>query len=202
MTKPEFPTYFNKQTSCVNGPYDPVYRPHVSGKLDYEGELGFVIGQRCHNVPREEAHKVIAGFVIVNDISVRDWQFRAKTMTLGKSFDTHGPFGPWIVTADEIADPHNLDVKTWVSGDLRQSFNTSDQIIDVYAQVEVLSTAFTLMPGDVISTGTGSGVGVKMDPRGYMQIGDVVRVEIEGIGYIENTIVAEPGEAFKSRWES
>jgi len=192
LDRPEFPTFFNKQTTCVNGPYDPVHRPRVSEKLDYEGELGFVIGRRCRHVPRERAHEVIAGYLIVNDISVRDWQARAQTMTLGKSFDTHGPIGPWLVTPDEIGDPHGLDLRTLVNGEVRQASNTRHMIFDCFAQVEVLSTAFTLEPGDVISTGTSSGVGVKMKPRGYLKVGDIVRVEIERIGFIENSVIEEP----------
>jgi 2-keto-4-pentenoate hydratase/2-oxohepta-3-ene-1,7-dioic acid hydratase in catechol pathway len=193
--RPEFPTFFNKQATCVNGPYDPIERPRVSEKLDYEGELGFVIGRRCRHVPKERAREVIAGYLVVNDVSVRDWQARAPTMTLGKSFDTHGPIGPWIVTPDEVPDPHALDLKTWVNGGLRQSSNTRHMIFNCYHQVEVLSTAFTLEPGDIISTGTCSGVGVLMKPRGYLKIGDVVRVEVTGIGYLENRIIEEPTDS-------
>jgi len=167
----------------------------VSEKLDYEGELGFVIGRRCRHVPKERAREVIAGYLVVNDVSVRDWQARAPTMTLGKSFDTHGPIGPWIVTPDEVPDPHALDLKTWVNGGLRQSSNTHHMIFNCYEQVEVLSTAFTLEPGDIVSTGTCSGVGVLMKPRGYLKIGDVVRVEVEGIGYIENRVIEEPADS-------
>ena len=193
--RPEFPAFFNKQPTCVNGPYDPIHRPRVSEKLDYEGELGFVIGRRCRHVPKERAREVIAGYLVVNDVSVRDWQARAPTMTLGKSFDTHGPIGPWIVTPDEVPDPHALDLQTWVNGGLRQSSNTRHMIFNCYEQVEVLSTAFTLEPGDLVSTGTCSGVGVLMKPRGYLKIGDVVRVEVEGIGYIENPVIDEPADS-------
>ncbi len=193
--RPEFPTFFNKQVSCVNGPYDPIHKPRVSDKLDYEGELGFVIGRRCRHVPRERAHEVIAGYLVVNDVSVRDWQQKAPTMTLGKSFDTHGPLGPWLVTPDELGDPHALELRTWVSGQLRQSTNTRHMIFDCFEQVAILSTVFTLEPGDVISTGTCSGVGVMMKPRGYMKTGDVVKVEVEGIGYLENTVIDEPATA-------
>ena len=193
--RPEFPAFFNKQRTCVNGPYDPIHRPRVSEKLDYEGELGFVIGRRCRHVPKERAREVIAGYLVVNDVSVRDWQARAPTMTLGKSFDTHGPIGPWIVTPDEVPDPHALDLKTWVNGGLRQSSNTHHMIFNCYEQVEVLSTAFTLEPGDIVSTGTCSGVGVLMKPRGYLKIGDVVRVEVEGIGHIENRVIEEPADS-------
>lgn len=192
MDKPEFPTFFNKQTSCVNGPFDPIHLPRVSEKLDYEGELAFVIGKRCRHVPKEKAHEVIAGFTICNDVSVRDWQFWAQTMTLGKSFDTHGPIGPWIVTSDEIEDPHNLNINVWVDDEQRQSINTSEMIFDCYEMIETLSTAFTLMPGDIISTGTGAGVGVKMKPRGYMKAGQVCRIEIENIGMIANPVIDEP----------
>ncbi len=192
--RPEFPTFFNKQPTCVNGPYDPIHKPRVSDKLDYEGELGFVIGRRCRHVPKERAPEVIAGYLIVNDVSVRDWQARAPTMTLGKSFDTHGPIGPWIVTPDEIIDPHALDLRTLVNGQIRQSSNTRHMIFNCFEQVAILSTAFTLEPGDVVSTGTCRGVGVKMTPRGYLKVGDRVRVEIEGIGYIENPVIEEPAD--------
>lgn len=190
--KPEFPTFFNKQVSCVIGPGCAIHRPRVSEKLDYEGELAFVIGKRCRHVPREDAGNVIAGYLIANDVSVRDWQVRSHTWTLGKSFDTHGPTGPWMVTADEIGDPHDLDIKTWVNDDLRQSSNTNQLIVDCFGLVEYLSTVMTLEPGDIISTGTSSGVGVMMKPRGYLKPGDVVKVEIENIGMLENPIIEEP----------
>src|SRR5271168_5285998 len=124
MKRPEFPMFFNKQTSCVTGPGDPIHLPRASTALDYEGELGFVIGRRCRHVPRARAHEVIAGYIVVHDVSVRDWQFKAQTMTLGKSFDTHGPMGPWIVTPDEVGDPHALELHTWVNGEQRQHSNT------------------------------------------------------------------------------
>jgi len=190
--QPEYPTFFNKQNSCVIGPGEAIHRPNVSEKLDYEGELGIVIGRHCRHVTREEARTVIAGYTIVNDVSVRDWQIRSHTWTLGKSFDTHGPTGPWIVTADEIRDPHALDIKTWVNDELRQSFNTRHLIFDCYFLVEYLSTVMTLEPGDIIATGTGSGVGVKMKPRGYMKPGDSVKIEIEKIGTLENPVIQEP----------
>src|SRR5512143_1609800 len=164
MERPKFPLFFNKQSSCVTGPYDPIHLPRVSSSLDYEGELGFVIGRRCRHVPRDRAHEVIAGYLVVDDVSVRDWQFKAQTMTLGKSFDTHGPVGPWIVTPDEVGDPHTLELKTWVNGELRQHSNTRQLVFDCYAQVETLSTVCTLMPGTIISTGTPAGVAFAMKP--------------------------------------
>jgi 2-keto-4-pentenoate hydratase/2-oxohepta-3-ene-1,7-dioic acid hydratase in catechol pathway len=190
--QPEYPTFFNKQSTCVIGTGQAIYRPRVSEKLDYEGELGVVIGKRCRHVTRAQAKGIIAGYTICNDVSVRDWQMRSHTWTLGKSFDTHGPVGPWIVTPDEIGNPHNLNIRTWVNTEQRQSHNTSQMIFDCYFLVEYLSTVMTLEPGDLIATGTGSGVGVKMKPRGYMQPGDVVRVEIEKIGVLENPVIEEP----------
>ncbi|MGR9105305.1 MAG: fumarylacetoacetate hydrolase family protein [Gammaproteobacteria bacterium] len=193
--RPEFPSFFNKQVSCVIGPGAPIHRPKVSEKLDYEGELAMVIGKRCRHVPKEHAAEVIAGFMVANDVSVRDWQIRSPTFTLGKSFDTHGPVGPWLVTSDEIADPHNLHIQTRVNQEQRQSFNTQEMIFNCYEQVEYLSTVMTLEPGDIIATGTGSGVGVKMKPRGYLRPGDVVRIEIEGIGILSNPVIEEPADS-------
>ncbi|MGH8548814.1 MAG: fumarylacetoacetate hydrolase family protein [Methylococcales bacterium] len=190
--RPEYPSFFNKQVSCVIGPGEAIHRPRVSDKLDYEGELAMVIGKRCRHVPKHDAAKVIAGFLVANDVSVRDWQIRSPTFTLGKSFDTHGPVGPWIVTPDEIADPHRLRVQTWVNDQQRQSFNTDEMIFNCFEQIETLSTVMTLEPGDIISTGTGSGVGVKMKPRGYLKPGDLVRIEIEGIGMLNNPVIEEP----------
>ncbi|MGH8552686.1 MAG: fumarylacetoacetate hydrolase family protein, partial [Methylococcales bacterium] len=192
--RPDYPSFFNKQVSCVIGPGASIHRPRVSHKLDYEGELAMVIGKRCRHVPKTQAASVIAGFLIANDVSVRDWQIRSPTFTLGKSFDTHGPIGPWIVTADEISDPHNLRVQTWVNHEQRQSFNTSEMIFNCFEQIEYLTTVMTLEPGDIVSTGTGSGVGVRMKPRGYMKPGDVVRIEIEGIGILENPVIEEPAD--------
>jgi 2-keto-4-pentenoate hydratase/2-oxohepta-3-ene-1,7-dioic acid hydratase in catechol pathway len=190
--RPEYPSFFTKQSTCVIGSGDAIQRPLVSDKLDYEGELAFVIGRRCRHVPAETAHEVIAGFTIANDVSVRDWQARSPTMMIGKSFDTAGPLGPWIVTSDEIHDPHNLELKTWVDEELRQNANTGEMLFNCYEMVAYLSEAMTLEPGDVISTGTPAGVGVKMYPRGYLKPGQTVRIEIEGIGVLVNPVVMEP----------
>lgn len=192
LDKPKYPTFFNKQNSCVIGMGDAIHKPLVSGKLDYEGELGIVIGKRCRHVSREQANNVIAGFTIVNDVSVRDWQMRSHTWTLGKSFDTHGPIGPCIVTPDEISEPHKLCIKTWVNKELRQNFNTEHMLFDCYYLIEYLTKVMTLEPGDIIATGTSSGVGVKMEPRGYMKAGDEVKIEIEKIGVLKNPIIEEP----------
>ena len=193
--KPEFPVIFNKQISCVTGPGKPVHLPRASYRLDYEGELAFVIGRRCRHVPRERAPEVIAGYTICNDVSVRDWQARAPTMTLGKSWDTHGPIGPTIVTADEVGDPHALDLRTWVNGEERQNSNTRHLIFDCFELVETLSTVFTLEPGTVITTGTPSGVAVGSKPYRWLKVGDRVRIEISGLGALENEVIAEPEDS-------
>lgn len=189
---PKSQLWFNKQVSCLNGPYQAIEMPRVSDKLDYEAELGVVIGKRCRHVSVEDAPSVVAGYLICNDVSVRDWQMRSPTFTLGKSFDTHGPIGPWLVTADEIADPHNLMMRCWVNGELRQQTSTGDMIYNIWEQIAYLSTVMTLEPGDVLATGTPAGVGVGFDPKRFLKVGDVVKVEVEGLGYIENTVVAEP----------
>jgi 2-keto-4-pentenoate hydratase/2-oxohepta-3-ene-1,7-dioic acid hydratase in catechol pathway len=192
---PKIPMIFNKQSTCVVGPTDPFHLPRASHVLDYEGELGFVIGRRCRHVSRDDAADAIAGYLVVNDVTVRDWQLRVPTWTMGKSFDTHGPIGPWIVTPDELPDPHRLQLRTWVNGELRQESNTKELIFDCFSLVEHLSTAFTLEPGDIVATGTPSGVGIAMKPPKLLVAGDVVKIEIEGIGAIENSVIHEPKEA-------
>jgi len=194
LETPKWPTVFNKQSTCVVGPTADVHLPRASSALDYEGELGFVIGARCRHVPRARAHEVIAGYLVVNDVSVRDWQLRVPTWTMGKSFDTHGPLGPWLTTADEI-DASGLRLRTWVNGELRQDSSTKQLIFDCAAIVEHLSTAFTLEPGDVVATGTPGGVGIALKPPRLLKAGDVVRVEIEGLGALENRVVPEPADS-------
>ena len=194
LETPKLPVVFTKQVTCVAGPHDDVHLPRASTLLDYEGELGFVIGRRCRHVPRDRAHEVIAGYLVADDVSVRDWQLRVSQWTMGKSFDTHGPLGPWLTTADAI-DTSALAVQTWVNGELRQSSNTKHLIFDCAAIVAYLSTCFTLEPGDVVVTGTPGGVGGAMQPPRFLAAGDVVKVEIEGLGAIENRVVAEPDTA-------
>jgi 2-keto-4-pentenoate hydratase/2-oxohepta-3-ene-1,7-dioic acid hydratase in catechol pathway len=192
---PKFPVIFNKQVSCVSGPYDPIWRPRASEALDYEGELAFAIGRRCRHVPRGRAREVIAGYLVCNDVSVRDWQARSQTITLGKSWDTHGPLGPWLTTADEVGDPHALELRTWVNGELRQNASTKQLLFDCYALVETLSTVCTLEPGDVVTTGTPAGVAIGFKPPRFLRTGDVVRIEIEKLGRIENRVVDEPADS-------
>jgi 2-keto-4-pentenoate hydratase/2-oxohepta-3-ene-1,7-dioic acid hydratase in catechol pathway len=194
MEAPEVPMFFNKQVSCVVGPGADIHRPKVSEMLDYEGELAIVIGRRCRHVPVESAHEAIAGYTIANDVSVRDWQMRAMTMTIGKSFDTHGPLGPWLVTGEEIGDPQALGIRTFVNDEQRQDGNTGEMVFDCAQQVSHLSEAFTLEPGDVIATGTPAGVGstVQPFPSGFLKAGDTVRIEIDGIGELRNAVIEEP----------
>ncbi len=180
-------TWFNKQTTCIAGPYDEI-EPGVTEKLDYEVELAAVIGRRAKHVSEGDARDYVFGYTIANDVSARDWQFHTPTFTMGKSFDTHGPIGPWIVTADEIADPHALGLRCFVNGELRQSSDTGQMVNSLWAQIAYLTTAFTLEPGDLIATGTPEGVGVGMDPQTFLKPGDVVRCEVDGIGAIENRV--------------
>ncbi len=195
-TRPKVPMVFNKQATCITGPFDPIEVPRAApDKVDYEGELGVVIGRRCRAVPVDRAHEVVAGYLVVNDVSVRDWQHASPTFTMGKSWDTHGPIGPWMITADELTDPHNLRVRTWVDDELRQDGNTAQMITNCWELIAFISTAFTLLPGTIIATGTPSGVGYAMDPPGLLSAGMTVRIEIEGVGTIENPVVAEPDRA-------
>jgi 2-keto-4-pentenoate hydratase/2-oxohepta-3-ene-1,7-dioic acid hydratase in catechol pathway len=184
---PKQQLWFNKQTSCLAGPYDDI-DPGVTEKLDYEVELGVVIGKQAKAVSATEARAHIFGYFVANDVSARDWQFHSPTFTVGKSFDTHGPIGPWIVTADEIENPHALGLRCYVNGTRRQESDTGQMIYNIFEQIAYLSTAFTLESGDVLATGTPEGVGAGMTPPTYLQPGDVVRCEIDRIGAIENRV--------------
>ena len=186
---PKQQLWFNKQTTCLAGPYDSI-DPGVTEKLDYEVELGVVIGKPAKGVSETSAKDHVFGYFIANDVSARDWQLHSPTFTLGKSFDTHGPIGPWIVTADEVEDPHALTIRCLVNGQVRQESKTSEMIFDIWKQISYLSIAFTLEPGDLLATGTPEGVGVGMQPPVFLQPGDIVRCEIDGFGAIENTVVA------------
>jgi 2-keto-4-pentenoate hydratase/2-oxohepta-3-ene-1,7-dioic acid hydratase in catechol pathway len=181
--------WFNKQTTCVVGPYDDI-DPGVTTQLDYEAELGVVIGKPAKGVKEADAKDYVFGYFVANDVSARDWQRHSPTFTMGKSFDTHGPIGPWIVTADEIADPHDLGVRCIVNGQVRQDSNTGKMIFNTWQQIAYLSTAFLLEPGDLIATGTPEGVGIGMQPPVFLQPGDVVRCEVDLIGAIESRVRA------------
>jgi 2-keto-4-pentenoate hydratase/2-oxohepta-3-ene-1,7-dioic acid hydratase in catechol pathway len=192
--KPEgVPVVFNKQVTCVVGPGAGIEVPAVAPDwVDYEGELGIVIGRRCRNVPVDDAESVVAGYLIVNDVSVRDWQRATPTMTMGKSWDTHGPIGPWLVSADEVEDPHDLSIRTLVDDEIRQDASTKQMITNCWEIIAHISTAFTLLPGTIIATGTPAGVGFAMKPPRCLKPGSVVRIEIDKLGVLENPVIAQP----------
>jgi 2-keto-4-pentenoate hydratase/2-oxohepta-3-ene-1,7-dioic acid hydratase in catechol pathway len=191
QTLPTHPVVFSKVSTCITGPGTPVHRPKASAAVDWEAEMCFVIGKKGRHIQAADALDYVAGFMCGNDVSVRDWQFHNPTWMIGKGFDTHGPTGPWLVTKDEV-DHANLDVKCFVNGEQVQSSNTKHLIFDVGAIIEYLSTAFTLEPGDVVFTGTPAGVGISRKPPVFMKAGDTVRVEISGLGSLENPVIDEP----------
>jgi 2-keto-4-pentenoate hydratase/2-oxohepta-3-ene-1,7-dioic acid hydratase in catechol pathway len=188
---PQRPVVFAKMPTCIVGPDHPIYIPRVSRAVDWEAELCFVIGKKARYVTAADATQHIAGYCAGNDVSVRDWQFHSPTWMMGKSFDTHGPIGPWLVTPDEV-DVGNLDVRLWVNGELKQDSNTNQLIFGVGEIVEYLSAGFTLEPGDVVFTGTPAGVGGARKPPEFLKPGDTVRVEIAGLGVLSNPVAEEP----------
>lgn len=191
MARPAEQVWFTKAVTSVNAPFGDLELPLVSTQLDYEAELAFVIGKRCRHVPADRAHEVIFGYCAANDVSVRDWQLKTSQFVLGKSFDTHCPYGPWIVTPDELGDPHTLGIRAFVNGELRQNSNTSALIYNCFEQVACLSQAMTLEPGDLILSGTPGGVGIGFKPPRWLKAGDVVRIEVDRIGAIENRVATE-----------
>lgn len=166
----------------------PILRPHCSDSLDWEGELAVVIGRSGRNIPESQAHEYVAGYSIYNDASIREWQFHAKAIAAGKNFESTGAFGPWLVTADEIDPARPLALSTRLNGERMQSTHTGNMIFSVAQQIAYASTIFTLVPGDVIVTGTPGGVGWSRKPPRFMVPGDVVEVEIEGIGVLSNPV--------------
>jgi 2-keto-4-pentenoate hydratase/2-oxohepta-3-ene-1,7-dioic acid hydratase in catechol pathway len=183
--------WFSKATTAVNGPFDPIMVSEVSASTDYEVELVAVIGKGGRRIALEDAPGAIFGWCVGNDLSERAWQNRSTQWVLGKSFDTHAPFGPWITTADEIADPHALGIRCLVNGEMRQNSNTRNLVFNVWAQIAELSTVMTLEPGDIIYTGTPGGVGAAMKPPCFLKAGDVVRAEIDQLGAIEASVASE-----------
>lgn len=188
---PTIPVIFAKLANTIVGPEAAVPMPRVSTDLDYEAELAVVIGRTGRYIKESEAYDYVAGYTAFNDISVRDWQRRTPQWLQGKSFDKTGPLGPVLVTVDEISDPHQLGIRSYVNGELRQNDNTDKMIFNVPFLVSFISQVMTLEPGDVIATGTPGGVGFAMDPPRFMKVGDTVRVEIDRIGSLENYIVAD-----------
>lgn len=191
METPKIQVWFTKAVTAINGPFDPVQIPKVSPFVDYEVELVVVIGKRGKHISKQEAADHIFGYCVGNDVTERMWQHRTPQWSLGKSFDTHAPIGPWITTVDEIANPHALGIRCVVNGETRQNSNTKNLVFDIFDQIEHLSQAMTLEEGDLVFTGTPGGVGAAMDPRQFLKPGDVVRCEIDGLGYIENRFEAE-----------
>lgn len=185
---PEAPIFFTKPPETVIANGDPIRYPHgVSDSLDYEAELGVVIGKGGRGITKAEAYDHVFGYVIINDMTARDWQSRHKQWFLGKSFDTFCPMGPWLATADEV-DATNLGLRCWVNDELRQNANTRDLIFDIPTMIETLSAGITLYPGDIIATGTPAGVGIGFNPPKFLKPGDRVTVEIDGLGRLSNVL--------------
>lgn len=184
--------WFNKQSTAANGPFDAVHLPRVSSQLDYEGELVVIIGKRGRHIQEESAMEHVAGFACGCDYSVRDWQKASPTMIMGKGFDTHAPFGPYLTPVEEISDWRDLTIRTYVNDEQRQEAKAGEMTFSIPQQIAHLSAAFTLEPGDVIFTGTPAGVGAGREPPAWLKEGDRVKVEISGLGAIENIVTHEP----------
>jgi 2-keto-4-pentenoate hydratase/2-oxohepta-3-ene-1,7-dioic acid hydratase in catechol pathway len=191
MPAPERQVWFTKAQTSVNGPYDAIRIAKTTFTADYEAELVAIIGKGGKHISAADAPAAVFGYCVGNDMTERMWQHATPQWSLGKSFDTHAPFGPWIVTADELGDPHQLGIRCFVNDEKRQDSQTKHLVFNVWQQVEHLSVGMTLEPGDVLYTGTPGGIGAAMDPRQFLKPGDVVRVEIDRLGHIEGTMVAE-----------
>jgi 2-keto-4-pentenoate hydratase/2-oxohepta-3-ene-1,7-dioic acid hydratase in catechol pathway len=191
MKLPEAPTIFAKFTTAVIGPGETIVLPRSEARPDYEAEFAFVVGRGGRHIPAARWREHVFGYTILNDVSARDYQMATTQWTIGKSFDTFAPMGPWIVTADEIDDPHDLDIQLTIGGQTLQSSNTGQLIFKIPDLVAYLSSVFTLEPGDVVSTGTPAGVGFARTPPRYLAPGDEVVVSIEGIGELRNPVAAE-----------
>nr|WP_321440668.1 fumarylacetoacetate hydrolase family protein [uncultured Hyphomonas sp.] len=191
MEIPARQIWFTKAQTSINGPFDPILITHGAPFVDYEVELVAVIGKRAKHVPAGKASEYVFGYCVGNDVTERMWQHSGPQWSLGKSFDTHAPIGPWITTADEVADPHALEISCAVNGETRQNSNTKHLVFDIWAQIEHLSAAMTLEPGDLIFTGTPGGVGAAMEPKRFLKPGDTVRCEIQSLGSIEGVMAQE-----------
>jgi len=188
---PKHQVWFCKQPNTVHPPYEPIQIPKASAAIDYEVEMVFVIGKRGRHIPKGDAPNYVFGYCVGNDVSVRDWQARTPQWVLGKSFDTHGPFGPWITTADEIGNPHRLGIRSIVNDEVRQQSNTRELIFNVFEQIEYLSEAMTLEPGDIVFSGTPGGIGAAMKPPVFLRAGDRVRCEIDELGSLDAVFETE-----------
>ena len=186
-----YPIIFAKYPNSLIAGGDPIVLPKISNQVDYEGELAVVIGTRARQVSETEALAYVGGYAPFNDVSARDWQSRTSQWTIGKTFDTFGPMGPVLTTADEVLDPQNLSIRVSIGGEVLQSSHTSKMIFPVATLIAYLSSVMTLEPGDIIATGTPDGVGAARTPRRFLRPGDMVRVEIEGLDGLENPVEAE-----------
>jgi 2-keto-4-pentenoate hydratase/2-oxohepta-3-ene-1,7-dioic acid hydratase in catechol pathway len=191
MELPKVPTIFSKFSSSVIGPGESILLPKNSTQPDYEAELAFVIGKGGRNISAEQWRDHVFGYTIVNDVSARDFQMATSQWLMGKTFDTFAPMGPYLVSADEIPDPHALDISLTINGETLQSSNTRELIFKIPDLVAFLSSVFTLEPGDIVSTGTPAGVGFARTPPRYLQAGDEVTIQVEGLGELRNPVVAE-----------
>lgn len=191
MEVPQRQVWFTKAQTSVNGPYDDIEIAKDTVANDYEVELVAVIGKGGKRLGADDAPAAIFGYCVGNDVTERMWQQASPQWSLGKSFDTHAPMGPWIVTADEVGDPHDLGLRCFVNGEKRQDSNSKHLVFNIWQQVEHLSVGMTLEPGDCLFTGTPGGVGAAMDPRQFLKAGDVVRCEIDRLGHIEAKMAAE-----------
>lgn len=191
MKIPEVPTIFNKFATAVTGPGDPIVLPKLSTKPDYEAELAVVIGEGGRHIAGEDWRKHVFGYMNLNDVSARDYQMATTQWLMGKTFDTFAPMGPWIVSDDEIADPHALDIQIAINGEVLQNSNTRHLIFRIPDLIAYLSGVVTLEPGDVISTGTPAGVGFARTPPRFLKPGDEVVVKVQGLGELRNPVVAE-----------
>ncbi|HUQ94487.1 MAG TPA: fumarylacetoacetate hydrolase family protein [Bryobacteraceae bacterium] len=191
MTIPDRPTIFNKFPHTVIGPGEPIVLPKNSGQPDYEAEFALVIGKSGRHIAPENWQQHVFGYTNLNDVSARDFQLATTQWLMGKTFDTFCPMGPYLVTADEVADPHNLNIKITINGEVLQNSNTKHLIFNIPALITYLSSVFTLEVGDVISTGTPAGVGFARKPPRWLLAGDKVVVEVEGLGELQNPVIAE-----------
>jgi 2-keto-4-pentenoate hydratase/2-oxohepta-3-ene-1,7-dioic acid hydratase in catechol pathway len=191
MEIPTVPTIFNKFTNVVIGPGAPIVLPKVSTRPDYEAEFAFIIGTGGRNISAPNAFIHVFGYTIVNDVTARDYQMVTSQWLMGKTFDTFAPMGPWIVTRDEIADPHALDISLEIGGEILQQSNTRELVFGVPALIEYISSVVTLEPGDVVATGTPAGVGFARKPPRYLRDDDEVVIRIQGIGELRNPVISE-----------
>jgi 2-keto-4-pentenoate hydratase/2-oxohepta-3-ene-1,7-dioic acid hydratase in catechol pathway len=190
-TIPDVPTIFNKFATAIIGPGADIVLPKVSKSPDYEAEFAFVIGRGGRHIAKEDWQDHVWGYTIINDVSARDYQRATTQWLMGKTFDTFAPMGPWVVTADEIADPHNVNIQLEINGEVLQNSNTRELIFKIPELIAFLSSVFTLEPGDIVSTGTPAGVGVARTPQRFLKPGEEVVITVEGIGELRNPVVAE-----------